>query len=309
MKPLFFDSLDALPPATALAVGTFDGVHRGHQAILQQMLSVAHDTGKAPWVLTFEGAPTLSASSNPAPARIYDAALQTHYLLESGATLIRQPFTSAFSAISAADFLTRLKGAEVFCGDDWRFGKGAQGDIAFLKEHKIATHVVPYAQYKGERISSTRIRAALTAGAMDDATAMLGRPWAFCGVVQHGRALAGKTFGVPTLNLPYQGRAGEMLVPLAHGVYHGTATIHQANGVPKTYQALINFGTAPSIKGLEHPLFEVHLLDVSDDFYGCTVTLQIEKPRVRAERKFESLTALHAQILEDLAFCRENNRS
>jgi riboflavin kinase/FMN adenylyltransferase len=286
--------------ATALAVGTFDGVHLGHQAILTGMRAFAKTSGRAPWVLSFEGTPC-----GEEPARIYDVALQTHYLLEQGGTLIRQPFTNEFKRLSAADFVTLLKGAEIFCGEDWRFGEGAQGDVAFLQAQGLVPHVMPYVLHDGERISSTRIRAAMMAGKMDQATVMLGRTWEFCGTVCHGRGLAGKTFGVPTLNLPYRGRAGERLVPLAKGVYHGWAEVKRADKMLLQCKALMNFGTAPSVKGLEEPLFEVHLLDASGDFYDCEVTLRIGQPLVRAERKFTSLEALHAQILEDLARCQE----
>lgn len=298
-----FDSLAALPEATALAVGTFDGVHLGHQAILAGMRAFASASGREAWVLSFEGAPR-----GEVPARIYDAALQTHYLLEQGGALIRQAFTPAFTHLSAADFVTQLNGAEIFCGEDWRFGAGAQGDVAFLQARGIAPHVMPYVLHEAERISSTRIRAALMAGEMDQAKAMLGRTWEFHGTVCHGRGLAGKTFGVPTLNLPYRGRAGERLVPLAKGVYYGSAEVKRLGEKPLTCHALVNFGTAPSVKGLDEPLFEVHLLETSGDFYGCEVALRIEKPLVRAERKFASLVALQEQILTDLALCREGMR-
>lgn len=300
-----YHSLADLPPSTALAVGNFDGVHQGHQAILARMLTFAKQTERAPWILSFEGSPKGGLDITTAPERIYDLETQTRYLLETGATLIRQPFTSAFSNLTATDFLTQLNGAEIFCGEDWRFGKGAQGNVAFLTESGAPAHVVPYILYEDARISSTRIRAALADGAMDLAAAMLGRVWEFTGVVQHGRGLAGKTFGVPTLNVPYRGRAGERLVALAHGVYHGIAEVQRANGI-ETFKALINFGIAPSVKGLAEPLFEVHLLDAHGDFYDCEVTLRIAKARIRAERKFDSLEALHAQILEDLAYCRES---
>lgn len=302
---MVYTSLSSLPAATALAVGTFDGVHVGHCAIFSEMLEFARQSGRTPWVLSFEGMPYGLAKSGDGPARIYDVELQTRYLLAQGATLIRQTFTPDFTNLTAESFLEQLKGAEIFCGEDWRFGKGAQGDVAFLRKCQIPVHVIPYALYEGERVSSTRIRAALMAGLMDKASAMLGRVWEFCGTVCHGRGLAGKTFGVPTLNLPYCGRLGERLVPLAHGVYHGEADVKGAGKGSQTFKALINFGTAPSVKGLKEPLFEVHLLDANDDFYGCEVTLRIAQPCVRVERKFESLSALQAQIAEDLALCRE----
>lgn len=300
-----FDSLSALPAASVLAVGTFDGVHLGHQKLLAEMLRFAQHSKREPWILSFEGSPKLDAISN----RIYDLELQTHYLLEQGGTLIRQLFTPAFKQLSAEKFIEQLQGAEIFCGEDWRFGQGAQGNVTFLRHKGLTPQVIPYVVYDGERISSTRIRAALTAGEMALAAAMLGRPWKFCGKVCHGRGLAGKTFGVPTLNVPYRGRAGEHLVPLAKGVYHGWAEVVGKDLQPVCYRALINFGTAPSVKGLQEPIFEVHLLEANGDFYDCEVSLSIDQPLVRAERKFDSLSALHEQILDDLALCRERGRA
>lgn len=299
-----FSSLDALPPETALAVGTFDGVHRGHQAILKAMTAYAHATQRESWVLSFEGKPSTFLNPETDKGAIYDADLQTAYLQRVGARLIRQPFDGAFAARSAEDFVQALRRAVVFCGEDWRFGKGAVGDIAFLRERGVEVHVIPYVIEAEERISSTRIRQAITEGAMDLAAAMLGRPWEFVGEVQHGRALAGKTFGVPTLNIPYKGRKGERLTPLAYGVYCGEAEVLRPDGSSLIAPALMNFGVAPSIKNVPEPLFEVHLLDVTGDFYGAKVTLRLAHPCVRKEQKFASLDALRAQILQDLAVCR-----
>ncbi|MBQ9693746.1 MAG: hypothetical protein IJV69_03220 [Kiritimatiellae bacterium] len=299
-----FDSLDALPANAALAVGTFDGVHKGHQAILNAMTAFAHATGRAPWVLSFASPPTALLNPSANKGAIYDAVLQASYLQQTGASFIRQPFDSAFAARTAEAFLVSLRQAVIFCGKDWRFGKGAEGDVRFLEAHHACVHVVPDVDYEGERISSTRIRQAIQAGALDSVAAMLGRPWEFVGVVQHGRALAGKVFGVPTLNIPYIGRFGEPLLPLAHGVYCGEATVIRKGEVLQTASALINFGIAPSVKNEKVPLFEVHLLDTVGDFYGAEVILRIHHPRLRPEKKFDSLDMLKAQIHDDLVRCR-----
>lgn len=300
-----FATLAALTHPVALAVGRFDGVHLGHQAILMAMLENAKKQALEPWILTFEGAPTTNTNAPSHSAlRIYDAPLQADVLAQYGAMVIQQSFTPAFSALTATDFLASLRDAAIFCGADWRFGKGAEGDVDFLKAHGCAVTVVPDVCYENERISSTRIRQALAIGAMDQVTAMLGRPWEFCGVVQHGRGLAAKTFGVPTLNVPYVGRKGEVLAPLARGVYCGEATILRDNGSEATFDALINFGTAPTLKGEDAPLFEVHLLGICGDFYGATVRLSLSTPMMRPEQKFDSIDALRCQIYRDLATCR-----
>lgn len=291
-------TLDALPPRAAVAVGSFDGVHVGHQALLRAMLAFAEASGRPACVLTFEGSPRDFLDPSHAPGHILTPGSQARALLDftaGKATLLRLRFDATLAAMPAADFADRLRGASLFCGADWRFGKGAEGSPAFLRTRGFDVHVIPYAQWAGARVSSTRIRAALAEGRMDAAAAMLGAPWRFTGTVAHGRGLAGPTFGVPTLNIPY----GPSMAPLAHGVYRAQAALADHG----TWPALVNFGTAPSVKGEPEPLFEAHLVGASGDFYGATVTLSFASPRLRPERRFPSLDALRAQIHADLAAC------
>lgn len=295
-------ALDALPPCAAVAVGSFDGVHLGHQALLRAMLSFAEATGRPACVLTFEGSPRDLLDPAYAPGHILTPEHQAHTLLAftaGKATLLRLSFDAALAAMPAADFAERLRGASLFCGEDWRFGKGAEGSPDLLRARGFDVHVVPYAQWDGARVSSTRIRAALAEGRMDAAAAMLGAPWRFTGTVVHGRGLAGPTFAVPTLNIPYAAPAPLRMAPLARGVYRARATLADRGAWP----ALVNFGTAPSVKGEPEPLFEAHLIGASGDFYGATATLSFDTPRLRPERRFPSLDALRAQIHADLAAC------
>lgn len=291
-------TLDALPPRAAVAVGSFDGVHVGHQALLRAMLTFAEATGRPACVLTFEGSPRDFLDPSHAPGRLFTPEHQAQALLDftaGKATLLRLRFDATLAAMSADDFADRLRGASLFCGEDWRFGKGAEGSPTLLRTRGFDVHVIPYAQWAGARVSSTRIRAALAEGRMDAAAAMLGAPWRFTGTVAHGRGLAGPTFGVPTLNIPYP----STMAPLAHGVYRAQASLANRG----TWPALVNFGTAPSVKGEPHPLFEAHLIGASGDFYGATATLSFDSPLLRPERRFPSLDALRAQILADLAAC------
>ncbi len=295
MSPRIATTLDALPERAALAVGTFDGVHLGHQKLLAAMLEVAQATHRTPCVLTFSNSPAAFFRPETAPGRIMDNATllaRLSDLLPEG-ILLNLPFDAAFAQRSAADFIAALKGATVFCGEDWRFGKAAEGRPSDLPD----VHIVPYAELNGTRVSSTRIRAAMARGAMDDVAALLGRPWSFTGTVVHGRGLAGTTFGVPTLNIPYPAERA----PLARGVYKA-----QAELCGRKTTALLNFGIAPSIKGEASPLFEAHLLDMDGDFYGAEVTLTLDRPLLRAEEKFATLDALTAQILRDLARVRSD---
>lgn len=293
------NTLDALPANAALAVGSFDGFHLGHQALLREMLAYARATGRAACVLTFGQLPLTLLDPAHDPGRIVDDArnleLLRAALSEGEARLIQQPFTPAFAALPAADFIRLLRGATLFCGEDWRFGAGASGSPETARAAGLEVHIVPYAQWQGERVSSTRIRAALQAGEPAAVAAMLGRPWDFCGTVVRGRGLAGASLGFPTLNLPYRGRDGERLVPLARGVYCAQATLGT-----ETRPALVNFGVAPTLKTEAAPLFEAHLPGWSGDAYGREVTLTFTHSRLRAERPFAGLEALKAQIAADL---------
>ncbi len=301
-------SLAALPPHAALAVGTFDGVHCGHRALIGQMLAFAEAHQRPPCILTFTNSPLSYLDPANAPGAIYDeprllGQLQS-LLPEPEGQLIALTFDAELAALSADAFAEALRSATIFCGEDWRFGRGAAGTPGYLAELGFEVRRVPYARSAGERISSTRLRAAMEQGAMDAVAAMLGTPWAFTGTVVYGRGLAGKTFGVPTLNIPYVGAGGTKMAPLARGVYTARAELSLRDGTLVTSRALVNFGVAPSIKGEPEPLFEAHLLDATGDFYGATATLVFETPRRRAEQKFPTLEALKAQIQADLAACR-----
>lgn len=297
-------TLDALPANAALAVGSFDGLHLGHQVLLREMLAYARATGRAACVLTFGQSPLALLDPAHDPGRIVDDARNGELLRQalsgSDALLIQQPFTPAFAALPAEDFIHRLRAATLFCGEDWRFGAGASGTPETARAAGLEVHIVPYAQWQGERVSSTRIRAALQAGELAAASAMLGRAWDFCGTVVRGRGLAGPSLGFPTLNLPYRGRAGERLTYPARGVYAALATVG-----PETRPALVNFGVAPTLKAEADPLFEAHLPGWSGDAYGCNVTLTFTRPRLRPERAFASLAELQAQIADDLTHLPE----
>ena len=291
-------TLADLPPRAALAVGAFDGLHLGHQAILLAMRRHANAHGLPPAILSFERLPAAALDPGRAPGRIQDldAFNEACRPYAPGGPLLL-PFSPELANLSAEDFARRLQGFTLFCGQDWRFGRGAQGTPALLQSLGIPVHIQPDALWRSRRIASTRIRAALLEGRLDDAAAMLGRPWSFTGAVAHGRHLAATALGLPTLNLPYAGRRGETLAPLARGVYRALAALPDGSRHP----ALVNFGTAPTLKDEAVPLLEAHLPGFSGDLYGQTVTLFFDAPMLRPERRFPSLNALKAQLHADLA--------
>lgn len=301
------DGLAATIPADAvLAVGTFDGVHAGHQQLLREMRAFARAAGRPAAILTFSPDPLTFLKPDLAPGRICDTAALTALLTPQAdpACLVLQPFTADLARLSAEAFADALRGRTLFCGADWRFGAGAAGDPDFLRERGLEVHVVPYATCAaGERISSTRIRAALAAGDFETVTSLLGRPWSFTQVVTRGRGLAGPAFNVPTANLDFTGRAGETLAAPAFGVYCAEAV--RAAEPDRRYRAVVNLGTAPTIKDAPHPLAEAHLLDFTGELYGEEVTLSFPRNRLRAEQTFPSLDCLRQQILADIQACRE----
>lgn len=306
---LALHSLEELPENAVLAVGTFDGLHLGHQRLLSEMRVFAAETNRPAWVLTFTGHPLQLLDPEHVPGRIQDELSLVSQLATFVDDLILQPFTPDFCHLPAEVFAERLRHCAVFCGEDWRFGFKAEGSPDFLKDRGIDVHVVPYAEFRGERISSSRIRAAMAEGQMDDVAHMLGRTWEFCGQVVHGRGLAGPTFGVPTLNIPYLPTSltgvFSPLAPLKRGVYRATAFVLPPQGAPERFPAVANFGVAPSVKQEPEPLFEVHLIGAEGDFYGWDALVQIDTPILRPEQHFDSLDALKAQILRDRAECAQ----
>lgn len=303
MACLFANTLERLPASAALAVGTFDGVHVGHQALIRAMRAFAHNTSRTPCILTFSNSPNALLAPQRTPGRILQEQAFLHELstLLPDGVLLCVPFDHALADLSAQDFANRLRGTTVFCGEDWRFGAGAEGTPDFLKAQGFDVRVIPYATWQGERVSSTRIRASLATGRLDDVSAMLSRPWSFEGRVIHGRKLARELLGIPTANIPYLASPNEPpLAPLAHGVYVASATTPTS-----TRPALVNFGVAPSIKNESLPLFEAYLLDVEEELYDSPVRLSFSSARIRPEEKFASVDALKAQVLEDLKRVRE----
>ena len=303
-----FRTLDELPEGAAVAIGTFDGVHLGHRALIAEMKRFAFDNGREPWIVALTGHPAIVTNPGNVPPLLQDAAHLTFGLYDGESRLVLQPFTPAFASESAEDFAKRLQGRVVFCGEDWRFGNGAEGDPQFLYDRGIDVRIVPFLECNGERISSTRIRGCLAAGKMHEVAAMLGTPWDACGRVVHGRGLAGPTFGVPTLNIPYPTAlpGGYRRAVPACGVYCARVTVMPPEGNDsQQWPAMVNFGTAPTVKGEAEPLFEVHLIGAEGDYYGWDAEIRISLPLLRAEKRFESVDALGAQIRKDLALCRQ----
>lgn len=291
-----------------LAIGVFDGVHAGHRAVLASAVEAARRSPGVVAALTFTPHPSrLLRPAQPVPLILNRAQKETR-LAEAGAdVVVHQPFDAAHRDIQAPDYIAwlrtrfpRLRSLHV--GENFRYGQGRQGDAARLARDGSAAglevRVVPPVRVGGEAASSSRIRAALVAGELAKANAMLVRPYEAEGVVGNGRQL-GRSLGFPTLNLRWEPE----LVP-AHGVY--AAEVVTAAGVAEP--AVINWGVRPTVDAVAHaPLLEAHLLRPADPVPQPGEAIRVRwLSWIRPERRFADLDALRAQVrLDCSAACGE----
>jgi riboflavin kinase/FMN adenylyltransferase len=278
---------DAEPRDRSVAIGTFDGVHLGHRAVI----------GDADTVLTFEPHPVRVIHPEAAPKLIMPFSIKRDVIEGLGVEeLVVIPFDRDFASIEAERFrdeiLADTLGAkQVSVGENFRFGKKAKGDWRMLQEQgAFETRVVPLVDADGETISSTRIRALVAAGEMERARHFLGAPFMVEGEVVKGDQ-RGRTLGFPTANLVPD---DELVVP-GHGVYAAFA-----NGQP----AAVNVGVRPMFETGRGLLIEAYLIDFDGDLYGDTLRVAFVE-RLRGERRFPSVEDLIAQMHRDVAEARE----
>ena len=286
-----------------LAIGVFDGVHAGHRAVLASAVAAARRSQGTVAALTFEPHPSrLIRPSQPVPL-ILNRAQKDARLAEAGANqIVHQPFDAAHREIEAADYLAWLRGRfprlrSVHVGENFRYGRGRLGDATRLVADGAAAgvdvRIVAPVRIDGEIVSSSRIREALRAGDIGRANAMLVRPYEAEGPVGNGRQL-GRSLGFPTLNLRWEPE----LIP-AHGVY--AAEVVTAAGVAEP--AVINWGVRPTVETEPaKPLLEAHLLRPSDPVPQPGEAIRVRwLAWIRAERRFDDLAALRAQVEHDCA--------
>ena len=267
-----------------LAVGFFDGVHLGHRAILES----------ASAALTFANHPLSLLAPEKAPRLIMSAADRVAAIRECGVGEVTVlDFTRELSEMSAVEFAERhlrraARDGVICCGDNWRFGHGGLGDANMLRRMGFEVEVVPYAAYAGERISSTRIRAALESGRIEDANAMLGREWLLRGKVVRGKGL-GSQMGYPTVNVIPDG----LRLDLRRGVYEVAVS---------GARALANYGIAPTFgeSAWRAPVLELHFTGQAPKCpEGDEVSVSFRR-FIRPEMKFDSVDDLKSQIARDV---------
>ena len=284
-----------------LTIGTYDGIHLGHQVLLARLREHAARRGAAAVLLTFEPTPREYLAPNDPPARLTSlrerwrilsgAGLDYLWLLRFGEALRNLP-GEAFAQLLARELRPRV----VVIGHDFRFGRHGEATAAVLSAAGtrlgFEVDVLAPVTLDGERISSTAVRAALACGDFERARRWLGRPWSMRGRVMPGKRL-GRDLGFPTANLPLERRRAPVAGIFAVRV-HGVASA--------ALPGVASLGTRPTIGGVE-ALLEVHLFDFCGELYGREIEVEFAA-KLRDEARFATLEALTAQMQRDAADAR-----
>lgn len=282
---------DVQPRRRRVAVGTFDGVHLGHRAVI-----AGADT-----VLTFEPHPTAVVHPDAAPRLLTDLRRKAQLVESLGVQeLVVIPFDREFAARSAQRFVDdvlvgALCATDVAVGENFRFGHRARGDAALLRaDDRFRTRVVRLLEVDGEVVSSSHIRGLVLGGAVEYAGRLLGDPFTLGGEVVYGDR-RGRELGYPTANLV----PDPAYVTPGHGVYAAQATTEGG----ETYAAAVSIGVRPTFVTGRGELVEAYLLDFDDDLYGSRLELSYLK-RLRGEKRFDSVAALVDQMALDVEAAR-----
>jgi len=288
---------------TAVAIGVFDGVHMGHQAVLTSAARMAHGDSLTAVALTFDINPAVLLAPHRAPLSICTVAQRAALIDRYGGidAVVVVHFDHAFANLSPDDFvrtilLDRLGAKHVFVGTDFRYGHNRAGDTSLLKteglQYGFTVDVVRPVVFDGQRVSSTRIRSLVETGDVDGAARLLGHPFAIAGTVVSGKRL-GREIGFPTANLsPTDSR---QLFP-SDGVYAGYATLSDG----RRWRTAVSIGTNPTTDTDGLRKAEAYLMDGFDeDIYDTQIVVSFER-FVRGQVAFQGLDALIAQIRQDV---------
>lgn len=286
-------ALPKLPQGTVITIGNFDGVHPGHVALVDRARTIAQSLNLPTGVLTFEPHPREYFKPDEPPFRLTLLPMKQRLFAAQGVSyLFVPPFDAGFASLSAAEFMAflrdRLRVRHIVVGGDFAFGKGRGGGIDTLREMFDVTVVKPVLCPDGTPYSSTRIRALLQDGKLQDAATLLGRPWDIEAEVVHGDK-RGRELGYPTAN-----QQVERYVRLPYGIY---AVSVQIEGEAAPRQGVANFGIRPMFR-IQQPIFETYIFDFHQQIYGKMMRVQPVK-YLRGEKKFDSLDALIVQMKQD----------
>lgn len=297
----------------SVALGVFDGVHRGHQLILSALCDTARKTASTPVAVTFTPHPRSVLTPDDAPSLLTRDSQRVELLARYGAgAVVLLPFDRTLAELPPNAFLRKhlftetLEICSICVGQDWRFGRRGSGNVELLGREatKRGTTVIsmpPFTLY-GKPVSSTRIREAVTAGKLGLAGRLLGRPYAIAGTVVHGKGIGRKACRCATANVDASG----MVLPPS-GVYAVAARIEASPDTPRP--AIAYIGSAPTIRtdpdttNAQRSWVETHLFDHNDDLYGQRVEVEFVA-FLRGDRAFPSVTELRQQIDRDIADAR-----
>lgn len=287
-----------------IALGFFDGVHLGHGALLRRVTERARETGASPAVVTFDRAPKSLVTGKPvsllnSPEDRRDL-IRRFYGIED---VVMLPFDQKMMTMPWQDFINVVlvkdqHAAHLVAGHDFHFGYKNQGTPELLQRScaqlGLGCDIIPEVTLDGITVSSTHIRQLVTEGNMEEAARFLGHPHTLTGTVRHGHSIGhARLFPTANLIVPHN-----VLVP-SHGVYATQACL--ADG--RTFAAVTNVGTRPTVNNGTNVTVEAYLLDFSGDLYGQTLRLEYHR-KLRGEVQFDSLEALKAQISQDIESTR-----
>lgn len=285
-----------------VTIGNFDGVHRGHQAILDGLRQAGQQLGLPDTVMIFEPQPQEFFQGEGAPPRLMHWRDKIEALAAVGVSrVLCVRFDEKFRALTAREFVQKLLVDGLGCrhlviGDDFRFGCDRTGDFAMLQAMGalagFAVASTPTVEMQGGRVSSTRIRSAIRAGDFALAEILLGRPYSISGRVAHGDKI-GRTLGVPTANIPSRRRVSAL-----SGIY----AVSVDGAALQRVQGVASVGRRPTVNGQDERI-ETYLLDFNADIYGRRIRVWFHQ-KLREELKFDSLAALKAAMADDIAEAR-----
>lgn len=284
-----------------LTIGTFDGVHIGHQKILWQLKNVASETGGETMIITFHPHPRTVIGSAQSLHLINTIEERIELLSPHINHLVIVPFTEAFSKMDAEKYVNefligKFQPHTVIIGYDHRFGMNRAGDYDLLKKYhrkgKFVLKEIPAELLRNNAVSSTRIRDAVSNGDIESANALLGYNFFFSGKVVEGNKL-GRTIAFPTANLQVDDH--EKLLP-GNGVYAVNISIQDRDN-RQQYKGMMNIGFRPTV-GVTRKIIEVHLFDFNNDLYDKLLRVHVKK-KLRDEKKFSGMSELQQQLAKD----------
>jgi len=284
----------ALQAPCVLAIGNFDGIHLGHQVLLQKLMHTAKEGGLNSAVMTFEPHPRELFTPDNAPSRLCSLREKLEYFSSAGVERVYVcAFNRRFAKVSAEEFMQRilrqsLNATAILVGEDFRFGAHRTGTTQDIVQAGFNLVKLPQVNLDGGRVSSTRVRSALVNGQLDEAAMLLGRPYSISGKVVHGAQL-GRQLGFPTANVHMRHER-----PALTGVY-----AVKLDGL----NAVANLGVRPTIAGVPKLSLEVHVLDFNENLYDKHVHVEFFH-KIRDEMKFDGLDALKARIATDVEIAR-----